>query len=372
MSSPERKKTKKEEENGKENNPRSSQRLHSLMKVNSPEQNATVTPTPTPTTKLAPILTTPTQDRYRTSDAFFRLLIDTKVEDLRPPDGRVYVCQKHERVVEVWKGLLERNFLSVPVMQKTNRTKYFGFLDLQDIVSKVVSMFGEIRLKNVDDFWVLVKEEVAFQDLTVQDIIKPSRRKERWVTVKKGYSLLLAAEILARERGVRRIPVLMEDMKLYSLVTQSQVVRFLHQHAGIIGPKKDKPVFLCPHFFHKVLSVSDSSTTIEAFDLMHQENVGGVAVVNSQGELVGSVTPRELKVICTSTGMFWKLFLSLRKNLTREMSASSVSKDKRLVEVLEMMAVNSLHRIFIVDEGNHPIGLISLKDLLLEILKTSL
>jgi len=49
--------------------------------------------------------------------------------------------------VDVWKGLVRHHFLSVPVLQKKGN-KYYGFLDIADIVNYVVDSFGKTTLES--------------------------------------------------------------------------------------------------------------------------------------------------------------------------------------------------------------------------------
>lgn len=49
---------------------------------------------------------------------------------------------------------MKHNFLSVPVLQKTGR-KWYGFLDMGDIVSYVTEAFGGSQLSTTQDFWAL-------------------------------------------------------------------------------------------------------------------------------------------------------------------------------------------------------------------------
>jgi hypothetical protein len=76
---------------------------------------------------------------HRTNAEFLAALVYTRAEQLRVPDNKVFVAERTDKIVDVFRGLVNHNFLSVPVLQKTKH-KWFGFLDLADIVLYVVNV----------------------------------------------------------------------------------------------------------------------------------------------------------------------------------------------------------------------------------------
>lgn len=76
---------------------------------------------------------------HRTSAEFLAALVYTRAEQLRVPENKVFVAERTDKIVDVFRGLVNHNFLSVPVLQKTKH-KWFGFLDLADIVLYVVNV----------------------------------------------------------------------------------------------------------------------------------------------------------------------------------------------------------------------------------------
>lgn len=77
--------------------------------------------------------------------------------------------------------MIEHRFLSVPVLQKTEH-KYYGVLDLHDIVRHLVNHFEKIGPSSTkmseEAFWAEAKEAEAFGDVTVNDVMQyPLTRK---------------------------------------------------------------------------------------------------------------------------------------------------------------------------------------------------
>jgi len=47
-------------------------------------------------------------------------------------------------------------------------------------------------------------------------------------------------EILAK--GVHRVPIINEKGEVMHLVTQSAVIKFIHEHISLVGPKKNMKI----------------------------------------------------------------------------------------------------------------------------------
>jgi len=326
------------------------------------------------------------KDEYRTDPEFFALLLHTKAEDFaidKPKkDSPIFVCYRTDRVVDVWRGLVKHNFLSCPVILK-DKQRYFGFIDMADIVKYVISHFGETNILGKEkDFWDLVDEEKTFATKTVNDLMKyPVAYRNPFHPVEEGYSALAVLEPLARTENLHRIPVIDKNRQMFNLVTQSQVVAFLAKNLDLIGRKKDKPVSLCEDARKpRVLSVSEDSLAIDAFNSMVEKGVSGLAVVDSSGVLCGNISLRDLKAISYDARLFWRLQQPIKNFLSklgaeyatkhgRPSTLITATEDDTLGHIIKTLAEHQIHRVYIVDSDKKATGLLSLKDVLLEIIR---
>jgi len=278
--------------------------------------------------------------------------------------------------------LISHNFLSVPVFSKIKK-KYFGFIDMMDIVKYIVSHFGKDRLSQDKPFWDLVKEEKAFETKTVNQLMTyPLSNRNPFKPVLPSFSILCVFELLARYRSLHRVPVIDVDRQMLNLITQSQLVSFLAKHISLLGSKRSKEIVKCQHFFKHVISVSEETRTIDAFEKMVESNVNGIAVVNEKGALTGNLSVRDLKVISPDARLFWRLDQSVKATLARIQKESDPKhpRPRRVVaakshdtlgSVIETLAVNRMHRVYIVDSKKMPVGIVTLRDILLEVLSES-
>jgi len=336
------------------------------------------------TKKLKSEITNPignVSSNFPTDDRFINLLLHTKVDAVRPPENKIFVAQRTDNIIEVWKGLVQHNFLSVPVLQKT-KSKYYGFVETYDILKYVVDFFGATEeLKNAEDWTKLASAHVEFMKKSVNDVMKyPLTRNNPFFPIHSGYSLLNAIEAMAREKGLHRIPVIDSNRNLITVITQSQIVKLLNSNLNLLGAKKNKPVVMMDRYLEDVFTVHEDQTAMEAFRMMVEKGVSGLAVINSEGKLSGTISHRDLKAVSVDTRMFWRLFqttknflLKIRKenNETggdRPRSVVTVKSSDTLETVIKGLAEHNVHRIFITDDNKKPVGVISLKDVLYEII----
>jgi len=318
---------------------------------------------------------------FSTSERFLRLIVHTTVDVVRPPENKIYVAARTDKVVDVWKGLVEHNFLSVPVLQKTKH-RYYGFVDLYDIVKFVIEFFGETEeLKNSNDWFAMANNSEEFRKKTVNDIMKyPLTKRNPFFPIHSGFSLFCAIEALAREKGLHRVPVIDEERLLITVVTQSQVNQILFRNLDILGGKKDLPMNQMKRYFEDVISIPEDATAIEAFRTMVEKNISGLAVVDKEGKLTANISLKDLKAMSTDARLFWRLFqtvhnflLKVRKENNehsgdRPRTVVTVKPTDTLETVIRKLSEFKIHKVYVVDEHKKPVSVISLKDILYEII----
>jgi hypothetical protein len=89
--------------------------------------------------------------------------------------------------------------------------------------------------------------------------------------VQTGYSLYSAAEILAKEPHLHRIPVVDPQRKLVNIITQSMLIKFITKNMELLGQKREIQLRQITTLFHRVHSVRDSEHAVEAFKIMCNE-----------------------------------------------------------------------------------------------------
>jgi len=324
---------------------------------------------------VSPTVFTPKSEEL--NNEFITLLMKTRVQDLRPSPDVIYVANRDDSVMSVWRGLVRHKFLSCPVV-KRKQAKYHGFIDLADIALFIIENFGQSFLVSSEDYYSLISKEEAFLKKTVKDVMRnPKTQRNPFHPVYENYSVMSAMELLARERGLHRVPVIDRAERIVGLISQSQLIHFILRNIELLGNKRFKTLDKSPHIFKKkVISVNQDVLAYEAFKSMVNWNVSGVAVVDDYGKLVGNLSLRDLKPLASDLSLFVRLYDTVGEFLSRARKEDpQLAKEglycfmnEQIQNVIRVLAQHNVHRIYIVDDNKKPIGVASLKDVLLEIL----
>lgn len=193
------------------------------------------------------------------------------------------------------------------------------------------------------------------------------------------FSLSLLARFLI-EKGLHRVPVVDEERQMINLITQSQFTAFLHANAAQLGAKGVKQLKDCKQFFKEIISVPENGMVVDAFKVMLDRDITGVAVVNDKGELTGNLSTRDIKAVDPNLRNFWRFYQQTHNYLKhvraefqqrhgRPSHLVFASANETIEQTLAKLAVNHVHRLYLLDAEKKPIGLVSLKDVIAEIIR---
>jgi len=317
---------------------------------------------------------------FCTNPQFIWKMTHTQVDMMKPASNVVLVAQRTDMLSEVWKGMVRNNFLSCPVLQKTKQ-RYYGYIDLHDIVSFIIKKFEISKLETSKDYWKLMEADKEFLTMTVGQVIaNPIMMKNPYHPIHLGFSLFSAIELLAKVPTLHRIPIIDNERQLKSILTQSQVIDYLVANIDSIGSIRTKPVSMMEAGNQKVFHVAPNLSALEAFKYMVDSNVTGLAVCDTDGKLMDAISLKDLKVISTDGRMFWRLYQTVEALLTHlRKETKDFSRPQNLIyvlptqtfeDVLRAMCANHIHRVFVVDNASSmkPTGVITMKDILKEVI----
>jgi len=313
-----------------------------------------------------------------TDPAFLSQLINTNVMQIRPDNNITYVCSKNDTVLDVWKGLNRHHFMSVPVLE--NKESYVGFIDLADIVSYFATWFSIHTIRKYPSMKQLLEVDQSFSRITVDKLmIAPGQARSPFIPVKKNFSLFSCMEMLARE-NLERLPIINEQGVLYNFLTQSHLVEYLHANINKIGNKKNRTVGHMEGVIKQVHTISQDQLAYDAFNQMTQNKVQGLAVLDEKHHIVGAISVRDLKLVIEEK-MFSYLLEPIKSfirklnedtktnTIPRPAEAITVRPEDTLARVIELLVQHKLHRIFVVDNKKKCIGVVGLKEVLLDVIQ---
>lgn len=310
------------------------------------------------------------------------------------PPRKPIIIESDVDPIEGFKVLITNRVLSAPVFDKET-SAYIGFLDQRDLTAMVVNaaQVHEIAAKKrpktekqqpgTEHFLKhLLKAPVeAGSDVKASETpeivtIPYLSKRNKFIPVRMEDTLLVVCDVMVGT-GVHRVPVVDDKGVVTAIISQSTIIAFLHSHAADLKAEFSQTVGGLKLGSRPCLCVKSNQTAKAAFELIYSKNISGIGVIDHEGILVGNTSSSDLKLYVANPSfslldMSVLEFLNvIRRASTKDMfPAISVTDQAPISRVIGKLAVTKIHRAFVVDEMGHPLGVISLTDIL-SVLRTS-
>jgi len=291
------------------------------------------------------------------------VLNNSKVKDIMVGFTRVIDVNSTDSVLVGFQRLIENKILSCPIFDE-RRQKYIGFLDIVDIVHHFLDSLTETEVdKGFDSF------KSKFANVQCKDIADLSGRNP-YQPVDESAPLGAVISLIS-EWDVHRVPVIDAGGELVSLLSQSRVTSYLSDHLLKFAVAK-KSVGELHLGLQNVVCVNLNDLTVSAFNSMRKNRVSGVGVVDAAGVLVGVLSVTDLRSVGYDDQLFKRLYTTVGEFI-KVAHSHNVSKPKKVItvtskntvgEVFDRFTEYGIHRLYVVDQANKPVGVISLGDVI--------
>jgi len=247
----------------------------------------------------------------------------------------------------------------------------FDILTVLIFLSDAKVLLDAVSRKEVDWFAFLENEMRVLKDEAVGSICNSSDRNP-WYLVSTKTSLRCLMDVLSKDMKLHRVPVADGEGNIIGIITQSQVINFLYKNVGQFPDAAALKVKDRCLVFPPVVSVTAEETAIEAFKVMVTKKISGLAVIDSKGSLVGSLSATDLKgslEFNLLNDLYLPVAMYLEKGTAefdRKFSCSPISctLETNIYELLHKLASSHIHRLFVIDGEHKPVGVLSLCDIL--------
>ncbi len=147
---------------------------------------------------------------------------------------------------------------------------------------------------------------------------------------------------------------------LLSVCMLGMLVSLLDQNLDQLGNIGDLPVSsLLPMLHDEVFAVNEDSTALSAFKLMTSKGIRGVAVTNSSGEIVDSVSVRDLRALGDEENNFYdRLQMTVKQfkakarevfKLQTPVAPVTITPNDSINSLIKRFDDGNLHRVFVID-----------------------
>lgn len=301
------------------------------------------------------------------------------VADLCTAPQEVVVLQSTSTVLDGFKTLIEHQISSCPVYDEKHHT-YIGMFDTSDFAAYVTQVVEHQDSCPTDfcDLGDLLLTMGRLCPKTMESVVNLAGNNP-FVPVHLHDPLTKVLELLGL-RGLHRVPVLDDKGKVVKILTQSSVAAFLQKHAW-------EPLHSLEHEtientslgLKHVVTIREDHAALEALKLMQKNSISGIGVTDPHGRLITSLSNTDLRVVVSGSkfrfsGISVLEFVQKSRSLDGPREKPAVvtcSVHTTLPTLLAKMVQAHLHRIYITNDDQHVIGIVSLKDLLRYVLQKS-
>jgi len=147
------------------------------------------------------------------------------------------------------------------------------------------------------------------------------------------------------------------------------VISFLSRHIQTLGANRKKSLKDLNVQPKEVVSVNIGTKTFDAFKTMTEHRFTAVPVLNTDGTVFSNLSSKDIKEVKPEELLNWMSrptieFIQMirSKQINVSFPIFTCHLHNTLEEVIMKLSVLRVHRLYITDEANHPIGVLSLGD----------
>ncbi|CEI94059.1 hypothetical protein RMCBS344292_08282 [Rhizopus microsporus] len=308
-------------------------------------------------------------------------------------DQKVITIDGSLPVEEACNLLIENNITSAPVYESkvkevsettiVHPRSYVGMFDYGDVIAYILLVLQNMPPPGDDE----AQESMNFE---IKDIIRravegrevPVRLASDLSQKNPFYSILPEATLLSAVEefayGIHRVCVLNPDGSIKGILSQSNVARYLYTNQRSFSDVErvmNKTLRQLGLGVSDVIAVNADSPVLDALSLMSKYGVSSVAVIGHMGMVLGNISMTDVKFVMRSYKhqLLWKTcfqFVSLVRTQQGvedgqdRIPVFDVRLDTTLGFTVAKLLATKSHRVWVVDEREKAIGVVSLTDVM--------
>ncbi|KFO20172.1 5'-AMP-activated protein kinase subunit gamma-3 [Fukomys damarensis] len=301
-------------------------------------------------------------------------------DELQKPGAQVYMyfMQEHtcydamatssklvifDTTLEIKKAFfaLVANGVRAAPLWDSKKQSFVGMLTITDFI---LVLHRYYRSPLVQIYEIEQHKIETWREIYLQGCFKPL------VSISPNDSLFEAVYSLIKNR-IHRLPVLdpVSGTVLY-ILTHKRLLKFLH----IFGALLPQPAFLCRTIqdlgigtFRDLAVVLETAPILTALDIFVDRRVSALPVINESGQVVGLYSRFDVIHLAaqqTYNHLDMSVGEALRQRTLCLEGVLSCQPHETLGEVIDRIAQEQVHRLVLVDETQHLLGVVSLSDIL--------
>jgi len=276
------------------------------------------------------------------------------------------IIQRTATLKEVLHLLEAANILSAPVFDSKGNP--MGFVDVLDIAGYILHAWKDSSLyMDVTATTERHYKHHPILDVKVEHMLDYSR-VDPLVTVKPTQTLKEVIDLFCSPKHLNRlhrVAVVNEEGKMTSVISQSDIVRFAAENTHLMPREKVSLSIKELAIARPVVSIRVDTTFYDTLELLYNSKIGGLALTDQLGRIVGNFSASDLRGLKEHAFDYFSgsTLHFLVKGTRGGLYAPISCAEKSTFEVaLKTLAAQKVHRVYITDTGEHPVGILTLGD----------
>jgi CBS domain-containing protein len=272
------------------------------------------------------------------------------------------VIQSHFTLSQTIQVLSRENILSAPII---SGERIDGMVDVIDITGFILMKWKEnSRIYSTTSF---PSEEIF--DAPILDVLNFSRFDPVF-TIFENQTVYELIQIFRAPRTfnrLHRVLVMGEDGNVRNVVSQSDLIVFAAQNISMIDNELLNKTLPEINAIHTVICVRIDSSLIDVLDILYTNKISGMALVDENYHLVGNFSCSDLRGIHFRSFEYFLgsiIQFQSKGTLTESRRTVSIPSTATLGEAILDLNQNGVHRLYVNDQFNRPVGVVSLSDVI--------
>ncbi|NXI43335.1 AAKG3 kinase, partial [Galbula dea] len=280
--------------------------------------------------------------------------------DAVPTSCKLVVFDISLEIKKAFLALVANGVRAAPLWDSKTQS-FVGMLTITDFIN-ILHRYYRSPLVQI---YELEEHKIeTWREVYLQGSFKPL------VYISPSNSLFDAVYSLIKHK-IHRLPVIEPvSGNVLHILTHKRILKFLH----IFGSTIPKPRFmkktvqeLCIGTFRDVAVVPETAPIYTALEIFVDRRVSALPVINNAGQVVGLYSRFDV-IHLAAQKTYNNLDISVREALhQRSICLEGVLTcypHETMEDVIDRIAKAQVHRLVLVDENRHPLGIVSLSDIL--------
>jgi CBS domain-containing protein len=295
----------------------------------------------------------------------FKIDYKTLAATLHKHPGHLLSFDDKITVAEALRLLSKRNYRSAPVMG-AGKAGVLGFVDSRDLLVGLLAKLSDGKLSEDFGQWKAVFQTKECAEASKAYLSQPVAKlvnKSHVDKLSKFSSTSSLSDIVTEMAALRlhRVAITDDNGVLVDVLTASDIVNYIaSEHLKVFDGTTAKAVMM-----NEPICMEESRPTVEAYQIMQRNQVSGIAITK-EGRLVANLSATDLSFAMSRAAAIVPESLFLPVQFLVEQSRThaarapvAVRAETTMVDVVKRMAQHRVHRVWVINGDDKPIGVIT-------------